>query len=127
MNTNPRDATVRARFESHLRGPALTTADLRTAIQRREADVVEPGERALVTSLRALLESMGRKTTPLHVRLCHALARTYLDFAARRPGDETSGEVEALARLAREVSRTVRHAELGPPESVAGGGTNSVP
>ncbi len=91
---------LRARFEELLTEPLQTTSSLKRAVRRAG------GTGPASASVSILLDGLARKTSPLHLRMAHAIARAHLEGA-----EDTVGVVV----ICNEIAHMIRRPDLGQP------------
>jgi hypothetical protein len=91
---------LRARFEELLTEPLQTTSSLKRAV--RHAGGTGPA----TVSVSVLLDGLARKTSPLHLRMAHAIARAHLEGA-----EDTVG----IVVICNEIAHMIRRPDLGQP------------
>lgn len=103
-------ARQRARFEELLVEELDTNSRLKRAVESHRAAQVEASTSMALAgdALAQLLDGLARKTSPLHLRMVHALGRLYQEQPADADGTE-------LVVMVNEVCDMIRRPDLKTP------------
>ena len=102
---------LRARLDELLVEDLDTNSRLKAGVKAHLADFDEDGGRAMRAAglaMLQLLDGLGRKTSPLHLRLVHAVGRLYQEQGA-------DGDAVGVVVIVNEICDMVRRPDLRSP------------